>query len=101
MSWWVVNGVNYLGGIVGDAENPAVICDEWIIAMLHRYPESREDFNAVVPTMLAEEQDRLTTLIEKNPSVNLTLVDARVVSDYVQSKHNRAGVRTQIPKPRN
>ena len=100
MSWWVEGGVNYLSGIPGDLENPAVLPDDWILDFLMKYPVAREDFEKMVPTLSAGEQERLTNLVKNNPLVNHIPTEDMVVSDYIQAKEIAVGVRTRIIKPR-
>lgn len=92
MEWWINNsGSNLLAGIVGDAENPALLPDAFIVDFLRRYQSARDSFNRLVPGMLPEEKARLALLADQAPEV---YVDPQVVSDAVQRAWNRAGVHT-------
>ena len=75
--------------------------DEYILDFLFRHPRARHDFNLLVPTMDQEEQDRLQALIDSNSMIKTKQMrDPQTVSDAIQSKHNRAGVRTRKPRKR-
>jgi hypothetical protein len=64
-----------LKGVHGDETNPPVISDEEILYYLYRVPKARTDFNIVYETLLPEEQERLSTLLEQNPNVQYMLPD--------------------------
>ena len=91
-NWWVSNsGKNALLSLP----------DEYILDFIFRHPQARHDFDVLVPTMAQEEQDRLQDLIDRHPLIKAKKMrDPQEVSDAIQSKHNRAGVRTRKPRRR-
>ena len=73
--WYDQTRKNYLKGVPGDESNPPVLSDEEILYYLYRIPKARTDFNIVYETLLPEEQERLSTLLENNPNVQYMLPD--------------------------
>lgn len=113
MSYWTFNNTNGLKGVpstvqeipdgrlvvVKDPENPAVLEDVFIVDALMRSRVARADFLRLLPTMLAEEQDRLINLVMARPRLRKLLESDQSFTDAVQRKQMRAGVRTRMPKP--
>ncbi|MCH8517718.1 MAG: hypothetical protein LAT68_15455 [Cyclobacteriaceae bacterium] len=94
MSWWRdVQGRNLLKGVPGDPDNPPLISEEWIIDFLARIPAARLSFNAVLPTLLPEEQERLLGILDRNPFLKKGVrPDPTDQNDLLQNRANRAGV---------
>lgn len=91
--WWVNNsGQNLLTGIPGDATNPAHLDDETIAAFFSRYPAAVASYTKLRTGLTDEERARLDPLLEMAQA--LTSTDPHTFSDAVQSKWNKAGVRT-------
>ena len=90
MNWWISKG----------GHNALLtLSDDLILDFLWRHPQSRHDFEIIVPTMAEEEQQRLQELIDQNPWVKKNrMIDAQTVADNIQSRHNKAGVRTRKPR---
>lgn len=89
-NWWITDqGGNTL----------LTLPESLIIDFLWRHPGSRNDFESLVATMGEEEIARFQALIDAHPYVKTkTMSDPQAVSDAIQSKHNRAGVRTRKPR---
>lgn len=67
-NWWFDNqGRNNLSGIPGDPDNPAILTDEVIVDLLINIPAAKRDFEALVPTMTSDEQERLNGLVARYP----------------------------------
>jgi hypothetical protein len=90
--WYDETNRNFLKGIPGDPENPAIISDEEILYYLYRVPKARTDFNIIFETLLPEEQERLTLLIENNPNVRYLLPDWEALDKDIANMQN-----THIP----
>jgi hypothetical protein len=104
--YWEFGGKNGLAGkastleelpdgrvvLVKDPDNPAVCEDELIVYALQRSRQARSDFCRIYPTLLAEEQERLTTLIEENPRVRLLIADSQDYADLIQHTDVTSGV---------
>lgn len=95
-NWWInAQGKNMLSGVPGDDSNPPALPDSWIVDFLWTNPRARIGYNAIIGSMLPEEQERLNNLIDANPYLKTGYRnDPTVQSDYEQNKWNRAGVRT-------
>lgn len=94
-NWWVVNGHNFLKGVVGNPQNPAILSDDLIVSFLSRLEIARQDFNALLPSLLPEEQERLKNLVRDNPFLNKRLLDPQDYEDARQRKWIRQGVYVQ------
>lgn len=106
MSYWIVNGKNCLKGVEGtyldandcnggrvyvpDPVNPAVLSDEQILYALETSRRARSDFNRIFPTLLPEEQARLTRLLEDNPRISTLNMDDNTYYDRIQSHDVRS-----------
>ena len=91
-SWWVNNsGLNLLKGVNDDTDNPIRLSDDYILSFLRMIPPARASFEALVPNMLPDEQDRLRALAT---SAEFLSVDLKAKEDQFQSVLNKAGVRT-------
>jgi hypothetical protein len=111
--YWSYNGTNGLRGaastievlpdgrrvIVRDPTNPALLEDEFIIYSIQRVPQARHDFNRLFPTLLPEEQERLSNLLASNPRAAQPLLNDQTFNDNLQLNQVTAGVRTVMPKP--
>jgi len=94
-NWWFDElGVNNLAGVPGDDSNRVILPDATIVQFLLGNPQARIDFQALVPTMLPEEQDRLNGIVARNPRVlqKDPDPDPQVVDDQFQNTLNRQGV---------
>lgn len=116
MSYWTFDGKNGLAGVEGtlealsddcygrsvyhpDPDNPAVLSAENILNALRMSRQARYDFRRIFPTLLPEEQARLTTLLEANPRISALIEDDQTYADRVQSHAVRGiPVRTTGPK---
>lgn len=89
-NWWLDNqGRNNLAGIPGSTDNPAILPDAIIVELLVAIPIAKQDFKALVPMMLPDEQARLNALVARNP---LTLQpfpfdDQRVEDQFMRSQN--------------
>jgi hypothetical protein len=93
-NWWFDNqGRNNLAGIPGDPDHPAILPDHVIVDLLINVPIAKMDFEALVPTMTADEQERLRGLVARNP---ITLqpfpFNDQQVEDAFMSSQNTPGV---------
>lgn len=99
MSYWIrPNGVNALKGVPGDLANPPNTRDEDIIFALQTSRQARIDFDRIFPSLLPEEQDRLTELIEDNPARSQLFRSLQSFLDTDQTRRVREGVRTSGPR---
>lgn len=105
MSYWTIGGKNGLKGVEGtyrdtdtcnggrvyvpDPVNPAVLPDTQIINALEKSRRARADFNRIFPTLLPEEQARLTKLLEENPRLSALETDDNTFHDRIQSNDIR------------
>lgn len=88
--WWFSQGVNQLKGAFGYPDNNPVLPDDLIVLFLQKYPEAKESFERLFPTMLPEEQNRLSELREAgNYQPPLEGIEA---TDYYMNKTNTAGI---------
>ena len=91
MNWWYNNsGLNLLKGVDGDDSNPLRLPDATIIDFLRRIPAARAGFEAAVPNMLPEEQDRLRKLALSCQHLD----ESYRYEDAFQNTQNKQGVRT-------
>jgi len=106
MSYWTFNGKNGLKGVEGtyidsndcnggrvyvpDPVNPLVLSDAQIINALQTSRRARHDFNRIFPTLLPEEQERLTRLISENPRISKLNMDDNTYYDRIQSNDVRS-----------
>lgn len=89
--WINGEGQNMLKGVLGDVSNPPLLSDEYIVEFLLHIPDARTSFDRLFPTMLPEEQVRLSLLRNTAPtSMFLDPVDA---TDRFQSTLNTSSVR--------
>lgn len=90
-NWWVNNeGQNLL--------EEGKLPDEIVLEFLWTNTFARRDFEKIVPLMSDYERARLEKLVEDNPYIKKQMPDPQVMGDKVQSNHNRAGVRLNLPK---
>jgi hypothetical protein len=79
--------------------NPAVLSDDIILYALRTSRRARSDFNRIFPTLLPDEQERLTTLLAENPRLSALNMDDNTFHDRIQSKDVRSiPVRTSGPR---
>lgn len=106
LSYWTFNGEVGLKGVEGtlelldpcygryvfhpDPNNPAVLSDDVILYALRTSRRARADFRRLFPTLLPDEQARLTTLLENNPRVSALMEDDQRFADRVQSNEIRS-----------
>jgi len=97
--WWITDtGVNTLKGVEGDVYNPIQLPLNYILQFLARIPKARHDFNVLFPTLLPEEQARLTALIEANPFIETkVIIDEQASSDRFAGVLNAGPIRTSGP----
>lgn len=69
--------------------NPAVLSDDVILYALRTSRRARSDFNRIFPTLLPEEQERLTTLLAQNPRISTLNMDDNTFHDRIQSNDIR------------
>lgn len=102
MSYWDYDGKNGLKGVDGtyevledcfgrsvyhpDPDNPAVLDQENILYALRTSRRARYDFVRIFPTLLPEEQARLTTLLENNPRISALVKDDQRYEDQIQAE---------------
>ena len=72
-----------------DETNPCMLSDSQILYALAHSRIARRDFERIFPTLLPEEQQRLTTLLEKNPLESKLVVDPQQQSDQLQKQSIR------------
>ena len=92
-NWWVSKS----------GKNALLTLPEWLVLdLLYRHPNARRDFQTLVPTIEDDdEKERLQALWDDNRRVHQRpLRDPQEVTDALQARHNRAGVRTRKPKKR-
>lgn len=93
-NWWFDNqGVNNLKGVENDPTNRIILPDDSIINFLLRSPQARRDFQALVPTMLPDEQERLNGIVARYPRVLFDdpMPDPQVVDDRFMASQNKPG----------
>ncbi len=66
--------------------NPVVLSDDIILYALRTSKRARADFNRIFPTLLPDEQERLTQLLENNPRVSALNTDENTFYDRIQHK---------------
>ncbi|MBD3260611.1 MAG: hypothetical protein GF334_02870 [Candidatus Altiarchaeales archaeon] len=86
-----------LKGVKGDSNNPIRLQDDFILYCLRTSRQARTEFEQIVPTMLSDEQTRLSTLIAENPGPSQLFSDPQDVEDNFQRVMNTQGVRTRMP----
>ena len=91
-NWWI----NQSG------KNALLTLPEWLVLdLLYRHPAARHAFQAIVPTLEEDEKARLELLWAENSFVHRNpMTDPQTISDALQARQNRAGVRTRMPKKR-
>jgi len=72
-----------------DPNNPAVLNGETILYALRMSKAARADFVRLFPTLLPEEQERLTLLLEQNPRESALVTDNNTYNDNIQANWNR------------
>lgn len=93
-NWWISDhGVNTLKGIEDDPDNPPRLTPDQIAYFLRTSRKAREDFEALYPSLLPEEQERLASLVENNRGMTRLMTDDMEFNDALQSRDARSGVR--------
>jgi len=77
-----------LKGVEGDDDNPPLLSEAAILYALRMSPIARQQFAWIVPNLLPAEQDRLETMLERNPRMSKLLVDDQTVDDRFQNWWN-------------
>jgi len=72
-----------------DPTNPAVLTDDVILYALRTSRRARSDFNRIFPTLLPEEQERLSNLLAQNPRISALNMDDNTFHDRIQSNDIR------------
>lgn len=102
MSYWTFNNEVGLKGVDGvfvslencrskvvfqpDPENPARLDGETILYALRTSRRARSDFTRLFPTLLPEEQARLTLLLESHPRISQLMCDPMKFHDALQHR---------------
>lgn len=104
MSYWTFNREVGLKGVDGTFEildncprglrvvmqpnpdNPSRLPDDVILYALRTSRRARADFRRLFPTLLPEEQERLTNLLEANPMISQLVTDDQRIADNIQHK---------------
>lgn len=105
MSYWTFDSKVGLDGVDGtvtvvddcfgrrvytpDPKNPAVLSDDVILYALRTSRRARSDFNRIFPTLLPEEQARLSNLLAMNPRISTLNTDDNTFHDRIQSNDIR------------
>lgn len=105
MSYWTFDSKVGLKGVEGtvtvvddcfgrkvytpDPTNPAVLTDDVILYALRTSRRARSDFNRIFPTLLPEEQERLSNLLAQNPRISALNMDDNTFHDRIQSNDIR------------
>jgi len=85
--WINGEGQNMLKGLAGDATNPLMLSDEYIVEFLLHIPDARASFDRLYSTMLPAEQARLYVLRNTAPASGFVLDDVEA-ADRLQSTLN-------------
>ena len=72
-----------------DPTNPAVLDGNTILYALRTSRAARNDFRRLFPTLLPDEQARLTELLEVNPRISALVEDDQRFTDDIQANWNR------------
>jgi hypothetical protein len=117
MSYWTFNHEVGLKGVEGtldvlddcpggrrwvytpDPTNPLVLNDDVILYALRTSRRARADFRRLFPSLLPEEQERLTKLLEDNPRISALTMDDQSFTDRIQSR-DVAGIPVRTSGPR-
>jgi hypothetical protein len=103
MSYWTFNNEVGLKGVDGtivdvsncnpesvfirpDPDNPARLSGDTILYALRISRTARHDFRRLFPTLLPEEQARLTALLEANPRMSMLVQDEQKFYDRIQHR---------------
>lgn len=111
--FWTFDGKNGLKGVastqevlhdgrvltVKDPDNPAILEDVDILHALRTSRVARDHFCMIFPTLLPEEQERLSDLIQSNKRASRLLITSQGFADAVQRDSVSAGVRTRFVRP--
>ena len=108
--FWTFSGKNGLKGkastlvtlddgrvvTVKDPDNPAVLEDTFIVYCLHTSRRARYEFNRLYPSLLPEEQERLTNLLNANPKAKFLITDPQQLADDIQHRDITSGVHPDV-----
>jgi len=92
-NWWI----NKSG------KNALLTLPEWLVLeMLWRHPGARGAYASALELIEdQDEKDRVSSLVDSNQYVfKRPMRDPQDVADNLQSRQNRAGVRTRMPRKR-
>ena len=110
LDYWLFAGKNGLKGVeptyrqepdgrvvtVPDPVNPAVMKSSTIAYCLRTSRIARAEFSQIFPSLLPEEQERLTDLIVMNPRETSLLRNDQDFADTIQNKQVTAAVRLRL-----
>ncbi len=88
--WVTTDGQNMLAGVDGNFANPIRLTDDFIVDFLLHIPNARASLERLLPTLLPEEQDRISALWESVRSG--FFVDAVQASDWFQTSLTTSGI---------
>ncbi len=75
-----------------DPDNPAILQDKFILEALSHSRQARYDYNKLYPDLDADSQERLDTLLARNPRASRLVSDDTAFFDAVQNKSITSGV---------
>jgi hypothetical protein len=82
-----------------NAQNPAVLEDEFILFSVRNNLRARADFYRILPTLDDESQERLQNLAGKHRRAFRITRDEQSETDAIQHKQVTSGVHLETPKP--
>jgi hypothetical protein len=108
--FWLFSGKNGLAGAastfreepdgrivtIKDPDNPAVLEDDIIAHCLRTSRQARNDFCRLFPSLLPEEQERLSNLVLNNPRQTSLLRTEEDWFDILQNRNVTEDVRTRL-----
>lgn len=106
MAYWTFDKKNALQGVEGttealegdcnggtvthpDPDDPAILSAANIVYALQTSRRARDEFRSVYPTLPADAQARLATLITENPRATSMVKDDQRFADQIQSREVR------------
>ncbi len=96
--WINNNGINTLKGVPGDLDNRPVLQDETILKAFRSSQIARDDLCVLLPSLLPEEQDRLTSLFNENKYLSQLIRSGQEIADSEQRRFNTIPVYTAGPR---
>jgi hypothetical protein len=91
--WTFNNNKNGLAGVVGDADNPAVLDEDFIVHALHTSRIAACQFERLFPTLLPEEQARLLDILARRPKARYLISNPQDYNDRYLRQSIRQSVR--------